>query len=453
MELEPTINLVDTIVAEYPAGDVDEVTRQLKVAYESITRKFFECLDLSNFYAVEDKFIRAIGIGTGCLLVNEIPFGKAFKNPVPFEFIYVPISNLSIDAGNNGRIYGVFREMKVRNDEVQELWYDAVPIPSDGDGDENPDIPRNFIECCVYAPSPEYKDRDWVFCVFDMAKKVKVVNDRRLGYNPYVVFRWNTIGNESMGRGVILDAMGDIKQLNTMQKVFNEWVQRYALGALLIDNSEMVDLERFHSGGLEVGKPIGVNDVNNIKPLPLGGNITAQQFLLAETTHAIRQQLLDIELPMEQQMTAFETQVRAQRILKLFSATFGRINLEFIEPIVTICLKLMEKCGIIDVPEHIGDINQFTTKIALRSPLSKMQQLADIDAIRVALETVSLVQTPLVAQQINLQRMFRFVWEGAGAPLSVLNSEEEMEAMRNQELRDQMLAAQMKNSNLLDNGG
>jgi hypothetical protein len=452
MELEPTINLIDSIVSEYPAGDTEEITRELKVAYESITRKFFECLDLSNFYAVEDKFIRAIGIGTGCLLINEIPFGKAFKNPVPFEFIYVPIANLSIDAGNNGRIYGVFREMKVRRDEVQELWYDAVPMPDEG-GNDNPELPKNLIECCVYAPSPEYRDRDWVFCVFDMGRKVKVVSDRRLGYNPYVVFRWNTIENESMGRGVILDAMGDIKQLNTMQKVFNEWVQRYALGALLVDNSEMVDLERFHNGSLEVGKPIGVNDVNNIKPLPLGGNLTAQQFLLAETTHAIRQQLLDIELPMEQQMTAFETQVRAQRILKLFSATFGRINLEFIEPIVTICLKLMEKSGIIRVPDHIGDINQFTTKIALRSPLSKMQQLADIDAIRVALETVSLVQTPLVAQQINLQRMFRFVWEGAGAPLSVLNTDQELENQKNQALKEQLIAAQAKHMNFLEKEG
>jgi hypothetical protein len=138
MELEPTINLVDAIVAEYPIGDVDEATRQLKVAYESITRKFFECLDLSNFYAVEDKFIRAIGIGTGCLLVNEISFGKAFQNPVPFEFICGPISNLSIDARNNGRIYGVFQEMKIRKDEVQELSYDAVHIPSDGE-DDNPE--------------------------------------------------------------------------------------------------------------------------------------------------------------------------------------------------------------------------------------------------------------------------------------------------------------------------
>jgi hypothetical protein len=323
----------------------------------------------------------------------------------------------------------------------------VIPVPED---DREPTAPRKLIECCVHAPSPDFPDLDWVFCVIDPEKEFKIVRDRRLAYNPYVVFRWNTIENESMGRGPILDAMGDINQLNTMQKVFNEWLQRFALGALLIDNSEMVDLERFSNGTLEVGKPIGVNDVNNIKPLPLGGNLTAQQFLLAETTQAIRQQLLDIELPMEQQMTAFETQVRSQRILKLFSATFGRINLEFIEPIVTICLKLMERNGIISLPEFLADINQFTTKISLRSPLSKMQQLADIDAIRVALETVSMIQSPLVAQQINLDRLFRFVWEGSGAPVSVLNSAQEVEEQRQQSLREQILSAQAGKMNLME---
>jgi hypothetical protein len=450
MELQPTINLIDSIAGEYGATDRDTITQQLMASYETITRKFFECLDISNFYAVEDKFVRAIGIGTGCLLINEVPFGRAHRNAVPFEFIYVSISNLSLDAGNNGRIYGVFRDMCVRADEIAELWYDGV-VPDFYKSRED-DVPKKhrIVECALYSPSTLYKNLDWVFCVFDPDLNIKIVADRRLSYNPYVVFRWNTIDNESMGRGVILDAMGDIKQLDTLQRVFNEWIQRYALGALLVDNVELRDLERFHGGKLEVGAAIGVHDINNIKPLPMGGNITAQQFLLAETTQAIRQQLLDIELPMEQQMTAFETQVRAQRILKLFSATFGRINLEFIEPIVKVCLKLMEKHGIIRIPDHIGDINQFTTKIALQSPMSKSQQLADIDSIRVALETVSLIQSPIVAQQINMDRFFRFVWSGSGAPLHVLNSPDEVAQHRQAAIREQMMLSNAQKINPLD---
>jgi hypothetical protein len=54
-----------------------------------------------------------------------------------------------------------------------------------------------------------YRNLDWVFCVFDPEHGVKIVEDRRLSYNPYVMFRWNTIDDESMGRGVILDAMGN----------------------------------------------------------------------------------------------------------------------------------------------------------------------------------------------------------------------------------------------------
>jgi uncharacterized protein involved in outer membrane biogenesis len=94
MELQPNINFRDSIAGEYGAVDRDAVAQQLMASYETITGKFFECLDISNFYAVEDKFIRAIGIGigTGCLLINEVPVGKEHKNAVPLEFICVSIS-------------------------------------------------------------------------------------------------------------------------------------------------------------------------------------------------------------------------------------------------------------------------------------------------------------------------------------------------------------------------
>jgi hypothetical protein len=79
-----------------------------------------------------------------------------------------------------------------------------------------------------------------------------------------------------------------------------------------------------------------------------------------------------------------------------------------------------------------------------------MQQLADIDAIRVALETVSMIQSPLVAQQINLDRLFRFVWEGSGAPISVLNTAQEVAEQRRQALREQIVAAQAGKTNLME---
>jgi hypothetical protein len=45
---------------------------------------------------------------------------------------------------------------------------------------------------------------------------------------------------------------------------------------LLVDNSELRDLERFNSGKLEMGKLMGVHDINNIKPLPMGGRGAAR---------------------------------------------------------------------------------------------------------------------------------------------------------------------------------
>ncbi|MDR2341022.1 MAG: hypothetical protein LBD72_01655 [Puniceicoccales bacterium] len=124
-ELKPTDSLVDKIARENDAADVDMIRAQLDVAYEKITKKFFECLDASNFYAVLKQFVLSIGIGTGCLLVNNVKPGRQSGSASPFEFIYVPVSNLSLDTGSNGAIYGVFRDMTVRREEIPLLWHDG----------------------------------------------------------------------------------------------------------------------------------------------------------------------------------------------------------------------------------------------------------------------------------------------------------------------------------------
>jgi hypothetical protein len=70
MELQPTMNLTGNVAGEYGAIDRDTVVQQLMASYETLTRKFFECLDISNFNPVEAKFMRAVGMGTRCLLMN-----------------------------------------------------------------------------------------------------------------------------------------------------------------------------------------------------------------------------------------------------------------------------------------------------------------------------------------------------------------------------------------------
>jgi hypothetical protein len=438
-DLQPTTKCIELIAEKCTASSIDDIRAELDVIYENITKKFFECLDASNFYDVLKQFVLSIGIGTGCMLMNEIDYGPKSGNAVPFEFIYVPVSNLSLDAGNNGRIYGVFRDMRVRPNEIPELWFDG-----DASHLEEKDE-YNLVECCVYDREGN-EEFPWVFCVFDWDEGIKVVQDRRLPYNPYIVFRWSTVEGESLGRGPILEAMADIKSLNRLWETYFTWVQRNSLGITLVKNSELAyaDLGRFENFDFQTGKLLPVNDPANFVPLRISGDLSSTQFLMTEFVRAIRQQLLNIELPTANTMTAYETRERANRILRLMAGLVGRINLEFIEPFFKIGLRLMEKREIITVPEEIGGISNFTTKIVLQSPLSRSQQLADIEAARVALETLNLVQTPIAAQYINMQRFVEFVWVGSGAPAKLLNSSDEAQEIRQNAFQEQIAVERAK---------
>jgi hypothetical protein len=203
-------------------------------------------------------------------------------------------------------------------------------------------------------------------------------------------------------------------------------------------------LGSFENFDFQTGKLLPVNDPANFVPLRISGDLSSTQFLMAEFVRAIRQQLLDIELPTANTMTAYETRERANRILRLMAGLVGRINLEFIEPFFKIGLRLMEKYELIKIPSEVANINQFTTKIVLQSPLSRSQQLADIEAARVALETLNLVQTPNASQFINMQRFVEFVWVGSGAPAKLLNSSDEAQQIRQDAFQEQIAVERAK---------
>jgi hypothetical protein len=203
-------------------------------------------------------------------------------------------------------------------------------------------------------------------------------------------------------------------------------------------------MERFENSRFKVGKLVPVSDPANFVPMRISGEMNSSQFLIAEFTNAIRQQLMDIELPTDNTMTAYETRERANRILRLMSGLIGRINLEFIEPFFRIGLRLMVNAKVINLPEGIVDINQFTTKIILQSPLSRSQQLADIEAARVALETMNLIQTPIASQYVNMERFIEFVWVGSGAPAKLLNSKEEAQQAQQAMMGQQVALEQAK---------
>jgi hypothetical protein len=107
------------------------------------------------------------------------------------------------------------------------------------------------------------------------------------------------VGNILVDNAEFHVATSDFHHLKTFQYVLNEGTQRYTLCSQLIDNVELRNIERSHGARCQAGVAIAVHNINNIKPLPMRGNISAQQFLRFKIIQTIRQQLTDIELPLE----------------------------------------------------------------------------------------------------------------------------------------------------------
>jgi hypothetical protein len=74
--------------------------------------------------------------------------------------------------------------------------------------------------------------------------------------------------------------------------------------------------------------------------------------------------------------------------------------------------------------------------------------MADIDAARVALETLNLVQTPIATQYVNMGRFVEFVWIGSGAPAKLLNSQEEAQQIQQNAFQEQIAVERAKRADV-----
>jgi hypothetical protein len=203
---------------------------------------------------------------------------------------------------------------------------------------------------------------------------------RESGYHemPVIVPRWALIPSSDYAVGPVLDALPAIKELCA--------IKRMELAACDLAISGMwlaVDDGVLNAKSIKVGprKVIVANDINSMKELKSGADFnvafTKEESLQAE----IRKILMADQLQPQDgpAMTATEVHVRVGLIRQLLGPVYGRLQAEYLQPLITRCFGLAYRAGVFgEAPEALrGHI--FAIKYI--SPLARAQKLEDVTAI------------------------------------------------------------------------
>lgn len=253
---------------------------------------------------------------------------------------------------------------------------------------------------------------------------------------PFAVPRWDTSTEEAYGRSPAMLALPDANTLQAVAKTLLIAGQKNADPPMFAASDSIVGIARTYPGGITYFDPDAVSLMGGrapIFPMETGAKIPVGR----DTQNDLRAQIkaaffLDIlHLPLERpEMTATEVLERKEDFLRTMGPVFGRLESDYLAPIVERSFRLMWRAGQFpSLPDSLAEVG---IKFEYASPLERARKQFETAGFGRIYEIV----TPLASVQPDLLDNFdgdaivRGAPETFGLPQKWIRPQEQVLAMR-----------------------
>ena len=322
------------------------------------------------------------------------------------------------------------RRVENENNLDEKVVFDHIVTPRP-DGDTEATLARNmpFAELWV--------ERD----------TMKVVAEGGFREFPFAVPRWDTSSGEDYGRSPGMVALPDALTSQSMGETILVAGQRAADPPLFAPNDGAFDAVNTFPGGIsyyDVETAVQVRG-NPFFPLDTGMNLPIGRDMQNDTREQIRQAFFRnvFNLPVEgPQMTATEVLQRKEEFIREIGPVFGRLETDYIAPIVERSFNVMLRAGSFDpIPEVLQGRE---VRFEFESPVKKIRQEAQATSANAwAQQILGLAQAkPEALDLIDVDGLARFAAEALNLPDQVTASRDGVEALRQARAQAQQQAQQ-----------
>lgn len=421
----------------------DEERRWFDGSAESLWR----AIHGSNFDA--DSFecnIDIVAAGWFVLFVDESRDDE--DNPDGLQFTQWPISSCYCASSRPGgqidtlyRTYTLTVEQAVNEFGIDKVGETIRDLYIDG----KYDIAKSFIHAIyprrISMPGARRaKNLPYASVHVDCEGK-RVVRESGYHERPFVAPRWSLIPNSCYAVGPMFDALPDIKTLNEFCKMELANADIAVAGMWIAEDDGVLNPRTVKVGARKI---IVANSVDSMKALQTGADFSVSFTKREQLAASIRKILMADQLQPQDgpAMTATEVHVRVQLIRQLLGPVYGRLQAEYLQPLIERCFGLAFRAGLFEPPPQSLVNRPFT--VVYLSPLAKSQKLEEVNAIE---GTVASVGQAVAAtgdvqlwDNIDMDEAARAVADGRGMPAKLVRSAEDVAELRRQRQEAQQAA-------------
>lgn len=273
----------------------------------------------------------------------------------------------------------------------------------------------------------------------------KVTRDSGYQECPFVAPRYAKLSTSDYGVGPMFRALPDVKQLNRLVYLEDTNADMAISGMWIAEDDGVLNPRTVKVGPRKI---IVANSVDSMKPLQSGANFQLSFTKKEQLQAAIRKTMMADQLaPQDGPVrTAFEINVRVQMIRQLLGPIYGRMQAEWLQPMIARCFGLALRAGILGQPPE--SLANKTARVVFTSPMAKSQKLEEVTAIEASLASVGQLaaakQDPSIWDTVDIDESVRHILDGRGAPAKITRTQDAVQTIRDQRAQAQQQAAQQQ---------
>lgn len=437
-----------SLTSPFPALQQEEAVQRWFRDVEDIIRQSLAASG-NRFYAQVPDFFRDLAaFGTAVFYVDarKNPHSGAFDG---LNFQTRPLSEIYLDQDANGQVDTIYRAFSLSARQMLKTWpqLEAPNIREmvdKGRGDQ----PIRLLH--LVEPNTAYI-RGKAGPAGKLYKSAYInLDDEQLiarsGYDelPYQVARWSLARGAVYGSSQAMLALPDIRTVNAMAKTSLLAAQKSVDPPILVPHETGMQGLKTHPGAVIVGG-LDHNGRRMFEPFTLGTNVPLTLEMEEQRRTAIRDAfhaglLLMADGP---SMTATEFLGRQDEKMRLMAPYLGRIQTEFLNPLLNRVYAILARAGQIPTPPD-SLVEQPGFRITYLSPLARAQKTSEANAIMRTYQTLGPLAevAPQILQHFDFDQAARSIADAFGVPNDVLKTQEAV--VREREVLIEQLVAEQQ---------
>ncbi|WP_218824192.1 portal protein [Achromobacter xylosoxidans] len=271
----------------------------------------------------------------------------------------------------------------------------------------------------------------------------QVVRESGFHEQPFFAPRWTRIPNSVYAVGPMFEALPDTKTVNKLAQMELANADIAVAGMWIAEDDGVLNPRTVKVGPRKI---IVANSVDSMKPLVTGADFNISFTKRADLEAKIRKIMMADQLPpMEgQPRTATEFYARINLIRQLLGPVYGRMQSEYLKPMIGRCFGLAFRAGLFDAPPQSLAGRPYS--IVYLSPMAKSQKLEEVSAIEGTFAAVAQLAAakgdPTVWDNYDVDEGMRIAADGRGVPAKIVRNADDVAEIRKIRAQQQEQAQQ-----------